>query len=383
MNIVINAVFLRSEKLGGSFIYTHRLVQELARTGKGDAITVLCPREVADRFEGEGILPRIVDIPAHSKVARVLAEQSLIPRIVRELRPDILHSTGNVTPWRTGCASVVTLHDLQYRHYPEYFPLLRRLYLRRAVPRSLRRADAVVFDSHSTMNDALRAYHAPLGISRVVHLGGLDDSESVRTPDTEAVRRRYDIDAPFILSVGSALPHKNLPLLIEAFRAVSQSISQDLLLVGEPFEHGSQLDRLIDSASGPEGRRIRRLGFVPRQDLIALYNASDVFVFPSLFEGFGIPVVEAMQCGCPVVASHIDVHREIGGEAVAFFDPGNGRSLANVLKEVCTNPQVRRALHEKGPRQGAQFSWKKMASHIRDLYDEVLATRSARSQMNG
>jgi glycosyltransferase involved in cell wall biosynthesis len=168
----------------------------------------------------------------------------------------------------------------------------------------------------------------------VVYEAGLAEGYEPEPTDSDTLRNRYKINGPFIMYAGSSMPHKNLRRLIEAFARVAADVRHDLLIVGEPFGFDNGLDRVSASALGLERDRVRMTGFVPRKDLLGLYELADAYVFPSLFEGFGIPVLEAMGIGCPVVAARGTSVPEVAGDAAEYFDPMSVESIASE-KGVC------------------------------------------------
>jgi glycosyltransferase involved in cell wall biosynthesis len=241
-----------------------------------------------------------------------------------------------------------------------------------SIPRSLRAAKQVIAVSDYTKNDAMRFARIPGEKISVIYEAGFNDTELQYSSGDDEIIRRNTISAPFLLSVGSSLPHKNLPRLIQAFAKVAREIPQDLVLVGEKFGYGSALQDLIEKELGPDQTRLHLIGFVTRQELITLYKKADAFIFPSLFEGFGIPLLEALQCGCPIVVSNTTSLPEVGGEAALFFNPLNTDEMASSIRKIALDPIYRSQLRESGYRQASKFSWDKMASETLEIYRRAL-----------
>ena len=171
--------------------------------------------------------------------------------------------------------------------------------------------------------------------------------------------------------MSSHLPHKNLDRLIAAFGRIREEVPHDLVLVGERFGNGSRIEELVRGANGGHPSRIKVTGFVSREDLLGLYQIADAFVFPSLFEGFGIPALEAMECGCPVVASRSTSLPEVMGQAGEFFDATDADDIARALKEVCGDPKLRDELRVRGFERAKEFSWERMGEETMELYHRI------------
>lgn len=370
MRVLINALYLVSENLGGTWTYTSNLVSYVSGLRSNHEFVVLANPRTASSFELRGEKTKLltIDLNVESRVKRVAWEQIMLPRLVRDLRIDVLHSTGNTLPLRLKQKRVVTVADLQYKKYPENIPVARRMYLNWFVPRSVRCADLVIAISQHTKESIVRHFGVPGQKVKVIYLAGLsgkDGYQALGSGEESGAQR------PYLLSVGSSLPHKNLPRLIEAFAKVAPEIPHDLVIVGEGFERRGILHQtLVDTGLAGSGR-VQMRGFIQRGELLALYRRADAFVFPSLYEGFGIPAFEAMESGCPVVAANCTALPEVIGEAALFFDPESVASIAEVLRSVCRSSALREDLRERGRIRAKQFSWEKMAAETLQAYEEV------------
>jgi glycosyltransferase involved in cell wall biosynthesis len=370
---LINAAFLTSESLGGSWTYASNLISSITRLPSPHEFIIVANRRFADRLSGDTSRSSnvLVDFDARAKLHRVAWEQWSLPRIVRQLGIDIVHSTGNVLPLLPCVPSIVTLHDLQYLEYPEYFSPTRRIYLRFVVPRSMCRASMIIAISEFTRESLHRMLNISTEKIRVVYEGGVSLKDRSLQCDEQKVAQKFKLTRPFYLSVGSSLPHKNLPRLIRAFASVVTDIPYDLVIVGEHSPHEHILQQTINAVGVANVGRVRLLGFISRQDLMCLYHRAEAFVFPSLYEGFGIPVLEAMDCGCPVLASNRTALPEIIGDAGILFDPTNVDDIARSLREIYRDPTVRSSLKEKGLKRAQEFSWQRMAEQTLQLYEEL------------
>jgi glycosyltransferase involved in cell wall biosynthesis len=353
MRVVLNTLNLRSENLGGGWVYTWQLARALQRYSDELELIILAHESTAPAFRSLSHTVHTVSMDATNRMRRVLWEQFSLPKEIERYAPEVVHGPGNVLPGRTSARSVVTIHDFQWYYYPENFSFARRIYLQHMVKSSARSADRVICVSQATKRDLLTFCRVNEDRVSVIHEAGLTQDESMP---------RRDLD------VGSSLPHKNLARLIDAFGMVASRIPHDLLIVGESFGFHSALTGAVDRVNREHGQRIRFTGYVRREDLVGLYHCSDAFVFPSLFEGFGIPAVEAMGCGVPVIASSATSLPEVIGDAGAFFDPMNTEDLAAQLARVCLDRNYHRTLSDAGRTRARSFSWDAMAQQTLEVY---------------
>lgn len=272
---------------------------------------------------------------------------------------------------RKGTRTLLTVHDLSFVRAPEGATPALRAYLNRVVPRSVARADHVLADSEATRQDLIALYHTPPEKVSVLY-SGVEERFAPVTDEARlrAVRARYGLgDGPFILSVGTVQPRKNYARLIEAFRRLD---APDLHLViaggrgwlDDPLYAQVEALRL-------QGR-VHFIGFVGDDDLPALYSAASVFAFPSLYEGFGLPPLEAMACGVPVVASRASSLPEVVGEAGLLVDPYDIDALAEALARALSDETLRRTLIARGGEQAKKFSWAAAARQLLGHYRALL-----------
>jgi glycosyltransferase involved in cell wall biosynthesis len=373
MRVMINAAFLSGEAIGGGWTYTAQLVSHLTRRQGGNQYLIVVNERIADLLSvsdvsGEKVVARV---NPESRLGRVAWENTVLPRLVRRYCPDVFHSPGNVLPAGVACRTVVTVHDLQYVHYPENFAGLRRAYLRWRVPASVRRATRVMCDSDSTRRDVMQQFHVGNKNLAVVHLGGLPDEELNGPWKAAEVRQRYNIDGPYLLSVGSSLPHKNLVRMVEAFASIAGKVEQRLVITGEGFSHREGIVTLLAQMPAEHRARVQLLGFLPRADLPGLYAGADAFIFPSLFEGFGIPAIEAMNCGCPVIASKATSLPEVVGDAGLLFDALDLRDMAAAMLRICSDGALREDLRNRGTKRSSEFTWSRTADATTRIYEEA------------
>ena len=329
--IGLNLLFLVPDETGGSEIYVRNLVPKLTEVRPELEFVAFVNRESAGADLGVSEVVE-VNVSGRSRARRVLAEQRRLPRLAREHGIDLLHSPGTSAPRRPGVVSAVTILDVIYARHPEAHTLPMRLGMRVIVPWAARAADRVITISHSAAAEIEEELSVPKERIDVTPLGGRPIGPA--TPEPE-LRGRHGLgEAPLILSVSARRPHKNLSRLIEAFAGIPADPAPLLVLPGyeTPFE--DDLRRRARELS--VGERVRFLGWVSDEDLEGLYAATVFFAFPSLAEGFGLPVLEAMQRGVPVASSAAGPLTELGGDAVRYFDPldvaGMTRALSDLLR---------------------------------------------------
>jgi glycosyltransferase involved in cell wall biosynthesis len=273
---------------------------------------------------------------------------------------DLIHATGLAVPPRSA-PLVTTIHDLSFLVYPEHFSRAGRRFFGQALRRSRERADLVLCSSRATLEhcaeagfERSRLRHVPLGVRAPLVLEG----------DVDEVRGRHGLEGPYVLWTGTIEPRKNLPGLLDAWGRIRTEA--ELVLVGP---RGWNED--VESRPG-----VRTLGFVPWDDLGPLYAGAEAFVFPSLMEGFGLPVLEAMAQGTPVVTSRGTSTEELADDAGVLVDPGNPADIARGLERVLTEPALARELREAGPLRAAEYTWARTADLVIAAYLEVRFPRA-------
>jgi len=285
---------------------------------------------------------------------------------------DLFHSPDfTLPPLRRGTRSLLTVHDLSFIRTPETAAPGLRAYLNRAVPRSIARADHVLADSEATRQDIITEFHTPPEKVSVLYSGVDRRFAPVTDPAVlGSMRARYEIGGgPYILSVGTIQPRKNYPRLIEAFRLLARP-DLTLVIAGGHGWLESPLAAQVKSA-GMEGR-VRFLGFVDDSDLPAMYSGASLLAFPSLYEGFGLPVLEAMACDVPVVTSRVSSLPEVAGEAALLVDPTDVPALAGALARALDDIPERERLITGGRVRAAMFTWEAAARQLKEHYTRLL-----------
>lgn len=326
------------------------------------------------RYPGWRLVPN--HWAAANPLRRIVWEQLAQPRQTRRLPADLLHLPVNVGPlWlrSVGCPVVVTVHDLSFALYPQYFTRARRSYQQWLTPRTARQATAITADSQATKEDLVKLYGVDADRVRVVYPGvdaRFRPVTDVREIDNLRQRRR--LPAQFILFVGTIEPRKNLVMLLEAYAALVKhtDLPHALVIAGGK---GWGYDAVFATAERLDlGERVIFPGYVPAGELPLWYNAADVVAYPSLYEGFGLPPLEAMACGTPVIVSSVSSLPEVVGDAGLLVDPGDPSAWAAALATMLTDPTARAKARQRGFVRAGLFTWERTARDMAQVYHEVL-----------
>jgi glycosyltransferase involved in cell wall biosynthesis len=334
-------------------------------------LTVFAGREAYPSLAAELEGAEVVRVPvtARSRVRRVLAEQTLLPAAARRARIDLLHNTLNTAPAIAGLPQVTTIHDVIYKRFPETAGLLN-VGVAVLVPLAARRSRRVLTDSEASKEDIVRFLGVEADRVDVAPLGPGIPVPAEPVPEAE-LREDLDLgDAPLVLTVAAKRPHKNLARLIDAVGR----LPEDVILVVPGFE-----TQFEDELRRGAGERVRFLGWVDDRTLDGLYRAATCFVLPSLAEGFGLPVLEAMLRGTPVACSRISALPEVAGDAAVYFDPLDTGEIATAVERLLGDEELRRRLREAGLKQAEKFSWEATAAATVASYERALAGSSTRS----
>ncbi|MEZ4593131.1 MAG: glycosyltransferase family 1 protein [Chloroflexota bacterium] len=307
-------------------------------------------------------------LPTEKRLLRILWEQIIWPWQLRQHRVNLLHSMAFVTPLFSRCPAVITVYDLSFYHFPERFPALQRLYLSSQTRRSCQRARRIITISESSRQDVHRFLGVPLERIDVV-VPGVDSVYQPLPPDVVAAFKQKQALDRFVLHVGTLQPRKNIPVLIEAF-ARQNDPALKLVLVGGKGWLYDEIFRQVQALGLEE--RVVFTGYVPDDDLPLWYNAAELLVFPSVYEGFGLPVVEAMACGTPVIASNSSSIPEAVGEAGLLFAPNDVETLAEQITAVLTNPTLKDTLRQQGLAHAQTFSWARAGWETAVVYQRAL-----------
>lgn len=367
MRIGIDARKLRDFGIG---TYIRNLLRHLARLDRTTEYVILGRPADRDGLAALGENFRFVEETAANYS---VGEQIRIPLALRRERVTLFHAPHYVLPPLVPCRSVVTIHDCIHLMFPQYLPSrLAFTYARTSIELASRRATRVMTVSESSKRDILRFVDVPPGKIDVIY-NSYDERFGIE-PDEDAVvrvRERYQLHDEFVLYAGNVKPHKNLERLIEAFHLVRQQGLDHLklVLIGDDISKYAALRRAVHSHQ--LHKYVRFLGYLPEETLAVMYRLAGVFVFPSLYEGFGLPPLEAMASGTPVVTSNVSSLPEVAGDAAILVDPYQPESIAEGIRRVLCDESLRRELRVKGLARARQFSWETSVRRVREIYDEA------------
>ncbi len=284
---------------------------------------------------------------------------------------ELFHATEHLLPPFRGLPTVLTVHDMIFKLFPEHQKRLNYWYLNATMPLYCRRAGAIITVSENSKRDIVTHYGVEPEKVTVVYEAAAPEFSPVASPHVEQVRRRYGLPEHYVIFVGTIEPRKNLVRLIEALQRLRDGgLSLPLVVVGQKgWLYGAFFRRLEelevrDSVLFP--------GYVPFDDLPALYSGATIAAMPSFYEGFGLPVLEAMACGTPVVSSDASSLPEFGGDAARYFDPHDVEALAQTLLDVWKDGELQSEMRSRGLQQAARFSWKRAADLTMDVYRAVV-----------
>ncbi|MFQ6014412.1 MAG: glycosyltransferase family 4 protein [Anaerolineae bacterium] len=323
---------------------------------------------------------RLVTLPLPDRILTILWHRLQLPLFVDLFchKLDIFHSPNFVLPPVRRGRTLVTVHDLSFLRYPVGAEPSLRIYLQKVVPRSVRRADKVLADSECTQNDIVELLGIPAEKVKVVYAGVDERFRPIVDGALLAeVRARYALNFSFILSLGTLEPRKNYLRLVEAYALLkarglgTENQRPKLVIAGGKGWLYEPIFRKVDSLGLK--RDVRFLGFVPDEDLPALYTLADLFAFPSHYEGFGLPALEAMACGTPVVASDRASLPEIIGDAGLLVSPDDREGLATTMARAWGDGSLREEMREKGLEQARRFTWRGAAENLLQVYLELRA----------
>jgi glycosyltransferase involved in cell wall biosynthesis len=369
MRIAFDGTTLRPGRTGVGY-YTEHLLHHLAQEGPEEELVVISNRPV----DTTRPLPARVTVrSAPWRLPRMAWMQTLAPRMLREIHADIAHFTNGMLPITSPVPTVVTIHDMSLTMYPRFHPPRRVLLNRPLVDLAARRADAIITVSQSAKRDIMRLYSLPADRVHVVHEAAAPTFRRVTgAPELERVRRQYALPERFILYVGTIEPRKNLPKLIEGFAKRRQrgDLSHQLVCVGPYGWLSRDIEELIERLHVEDA--VHFPGYVPFDDLPSLYSLAEMFVFPSLYEGFGLPVIEAMACGVPVVTGQVPALMEVAGGAVELVERLDAESLGDVMVALARDGDRRRELSGLGLERAKAFSWQRAARETLDVYREAV-----------
>ena len=365
MRYGLNLLYLLPGIVGGTEIYAAGLLAGLANIDQQDEFYVFVNNE-AERWplpEAFNFIRVVCPVQAVSRVKRYFFEQFNLPGLLKKHKIDLVHSLGYVAPLFPPCLSVVTVPDLNYRVFGAQMPLARRMALQLFVQQSVRRADHVITISNFARGQIFRDLGFPENKITVTHLAA--SFLSADDISLSMVMQKHGIKLPYIMAFSSSSQHKNIPCLVRAFGQArhDDNLPHQLVLLGHRPENDAH-------AFGMEG--VILTGYVDEASKHTLLKNTEMLVFPSTYEGFGLPVLEAQQAGVPVACSTAASLPEVAGDAAVYFDPLSVDEMAKAIGKLAQDASLRAALKQKGFQNAGKFSWEQTARLTLEVYRKLI-----------
>jgi glycosyltransferase involved in cell wall biosynthesis len=361
MHLVIDARMI-SDQMHGIARYTYNLIDLFAQIRNGNEYTVLVNHNYLDNFVKN---KQNFELKLMKSKFISVAEQFELPGVLNELKPDIFHSPSFVAPLICPCKLVMTIHDMNHLAFPEYYSKVHQYYYKYVVKPSAIKSEKILTDSEFSKDEIIKFFKLSADKIVVTHLG-IDHSfnDTDHQAKHQEVIQKYKLPEHFILYVGNRKPHKNVERLIEAYSRVNTD--GKLAMSGDPDDN---LNSLIIKLNLVD--KVCFTGNIADSDLPVVYNLAELFVFPSLYEGFGLPPIEAMACGTPVITSNVSSLPEVVEDAAILVNPYDVSELANAITSVLSNEDTYQKLIEKGLAQAKKFTWEETANKTLAVYQEV------------
>jgi len=307
-------------------------------------------------------------ISPHNSLLRIPVS---FPLALKRDKIDVAHFQYVIPPV-SPCPTVVMIHDISYEFFPEFFHPLSRKRMQLLIPYSARKSSHVLTVSEYSKQQIIKKYGIPEDKITVTYNGVSDNFRIINDQGyIDTILQRFSLTKPFILAVGNLQPRKNIERLVRVYANLKKldKIEQDLVLVGKVDYKGHKIFDIIKDNNVEKFVKIT--GYVNDEELVALYNKADIFVYPSLYEGFGLPLIESMACGTPVITSNVSSLPEVAGEAALYIDPESDDDLEDQLLKLSANNDLKKLLVDKGIDQVKKFSWKKAAQDTTNIFEKI------------
>ena len=373
LHVGLNLVFLTPGEQGGMEVYARHLIRRLAR--RDDLrLTAFVNKDGAGGDWGDGVAEVVVPVVARDRKQWVLGDQVLMPRLAAKAKVELVHSMASTSPVAGPFRRITTIHDLNYKLVPDTHFGVRGKVMALLVPAAARRSHRVITDAASTRDDLVTHLGVPAGKVDVVPLGVTGAPDVTPTPEA-ALRAELELgDRAILLTVSAKRPHKNLARLIEAHARLAAP-RPVLILPGYPTPYEAELRALADRLG--TAADLRWPAWVSQEDLEGLYAIADAFAFPSLYEGFGLPPLEAMARGVPVLTSDRGSLAEVVGDAALVVDPESVDAIAAGLQQLLGDGARRDRLRALGRERAAGFTWERTADLTAAAYRRAMGPAGA------
>lgn len=367
MRIAINLLYLIPEQVGGTEIYASGLLHGLAQIETQDEFFIFVNQECADWSlpKRSNFRQILCPVRASNRANRYYFEQMQLPTYLKQYSIDVVHSLGYVGPLRPPCLSIITIPDTNFVALRDTIPVQKRLVNRLFTTLSAKRADRILTISKFSRGEIVRNLGIPGEKIFVTYLGPRFGDGEQSQQHWEDLQRQFNIFSPYIIAFGGGALHKNLQLLLRAFLRINDKFDHMLVIVGHVPD---QIIDFIDALEPKTRERIALTGYVAYHQIRPLLSHADLFILPSRYEGFGLPLIEAQQAGVPVLSSKAASLPEIGGDGADYFDPSSEPELVCLLEKYLKHPEQRKILISRGKENLKRFSWEKTASETLAIY---------------
>ena len=373
--IAINTRFLLPGKLEGFGWYTYELTKRITEQHPEHEFFLFFDRQVDQSFVfGKNVTTIVLSPPARHPFLFILWFELLIPRALKKYKIDLFFSPDGFLSLKTSIPQIGTIHDISFEHFPHDIPRLPRWYLKKYFPLFAKKATHILTVSEFSKEDICNRYKIETSKITAIWNGASSSFLPLGENKIEEIRIRFSSGKPYFLFVGSIHPRKNLERLIEAFAIYCQDQNNpwDLVIVGAAMWSGSAEFTISDELKS----RIRFLGRLEQEDLVNVTAAAGALAYVPYFEGFGIPLAEAMKCGTPILSGDRSCLPEIAGDAAIYCDPFSVESISKGLINIATNRELQVELSQKGLSRSELFDWNRSASEVWKVIDQVLSETS-------
>ncbi|MFK8104479.1 MAG: glycosyltransferase family 4 protein [Saprospiraceae bacterium] len=368
MRIAVNTRFLLKDKLEGIGWVSYELLRRMVAAHPEDEFLFFFDRAYAPEFIfGDNVQAIVLAPPARHPILWFLWFEVALVRALKKYRAEVFLSPDGYCSLRTPTKTVMITHDLAHLHFPDHIPFLVKKYYNYFVPRYLQRAEQIVSVSEFTKQDIIRQYKIAPAKIQVIPNACRADFIPLESSEQEQVRAEYTGGQPYFFYLGAVHPRKNVPKLIKAFdQFKKQNLSTTRLLIGGRFAWQTGLVKTAYEAATHQAD-IQFLGYLKDEEAARLMASTRCFIYISAFEGFGLPVLEAINCEVPVICSQVSSLPEVAGEAAILVDPYDLTAIADAMQRLSSEAPLREALITQAKQQKLQFSWERSAAQLYDL----------------
>ena len=372
MRIAINTRFLLPDKMEGFGWYTFEIVKRMVENHPEHDFIFFFDRPFDQRFVfGSNVTPIVLNPPArHPILFRVWFNYS-VKRALKKHKADLFFSPDGYLSLKSGVPQIAVIHDLNFEHHPEDIPVCARNYLKKYFPRFAKKATHIITVSEYSKQDICTSYGIDPAKITVSWNGASDAFRPLDEDEQKLVRSTYADGKKYLLFVGALHPRKNVKRLIEAYSKLvhaDTSFPYELVIVGEALWKRADNDLQMDDATK---KHIHFTGHLSLEELARVMGSASIFTFVPYFEGFGIPLVESMRCGTPILSGNLTSLPEVAGDAALYCDPMDVDNIAQQLQKLCSDESLRKQLAQRGLERSTQFSWDRSAENVWEVIDQL------------